>query len=215
MRAHYFGISLLAGVALCAAPASSFSTPPIEQLMSVIFFDNAEAYQNPSPFFCNQIALTDAGDSCEMSIKVLDADKCQVEIVRGYRATYGQGKGREFLLERTVFTLGNIKLSKVSPPVIDPKQNVALTTLVGELDITRREGFEYSELLDEKGGYRACRISGKEKQMPESECAAAGAKPKVNAKEVPMAFSPQNYNRSLATVKLLQDAYCPMTAERS
>ena len=215
MRAHYLGISLVAGIALWATTASSFSTPPIEQLMSVIFFDNAEGYQNPTPFFCSQIALTDAGDSCKMSFQVLDPDKCQVEIVRGYRATYGQGKGREFLLERTVFTLGNIKLSKVIPPVIDPKQNVALTMLVGELDITRREGYEFSELLDEKGSYRACRVNGDEKQMSEAECASAGVKPKVNAKEVPMAFSPQNYNRSLATVKLLQDAYCPMSGQQS
>ncbi len=215
MRAHYLGISLVVGVALCTTPASCFNTPPIEQLMSVIFFDNAEAYQNPTPFFCNQIALGDADDSCKMSFQVLDPDKCQVEIVRAYRATYGQGKGREFLLERTVFTLGNIKLSKVSPPIMDPKKNVALTTLVGELDITRREGYEFSELLDDKGTYRACRINGDEKAMSEAECASAGAKPKVNAKEVPMAFSPQNYNRSLATVKLLQDAYCPMSGEQS
>lgn len=215
MKAHYVSICALAGIAMFSAPSVSVAAPSIEQLMSVIFFDNAAAYQNPTPLFCDQIALTDANDSCKMSFQVLDPDKCQVEIVRAYRATYGQGKGREFLLERSVFTLGNIKLSKVNPPVIDRKRNVALTTLVGELDISRREGFEFSELLDEKGAYRACRMGGMEKQISESECAAAGAKPKVNAKEVPMAFSPQNYNRSLATVRLLQDAYCPMSGEQS
>ena len=215
MRAHCLTISALAGIAMFSTPSVSVAAPSIEQLMSVIFFDDAAAYENPSHVFCDQIALTDANDSCKMSFKVLDPDKCQVEIVRSYRATYGQGRGREFLLERSVFTLGNIKLSKVSPPVIDAKRNVALTTLVGELDIARREGFEFSELLDDKGAYRACRINGEEKSMSESECAAAGAKPMSNAKEVPMAFSPQNYNRSLATVRLLQDAYCPMSGEQS
>ena len=41
MISHYLSISALAGLAMFSTPTASVAAPSIEQLMSVIFFDDA------------------------------------------------------------------------------------------------------------------------------------------------------------------------------
>jgi hypothetical protein len=206
-----FGIAgVLLGFAVI--PALAVRDLSFEQLLSVVFFESEDAYQYPSPYLCRHITLTAPDDVCNVSFRILDRPTCKVEIVREYRATWkaGSESGREMLLSKDVVTLANINLPKIGPPEFDNQRKTARMTLVGDLDIDRHEGYEYSVVLDERGAYKACRVDGVQKDVAEDVCANLGTKPVQNRKEMPLVFSRANYNRSMAAVRWLQQTYCPL-----
>lgn len=208
---------MLATLGLVAAltPAYAVANLSFEQLLSVVFFEDENAYQYPTPLFCHLVALTDPNDTCDVSFRVVEPATCKVEIIRQYRVTYGQGKGREFMRAKDVVTIANIDMPKVAPPLFDPARRTARTTLVGDLDINRHEGYEYSYLLDEKGNYSACRMSGMALAIPEEECVKVGTVPAASSRQLPLVYSGASYNRSMAAVRWLQTSFCPAGGERT
>ena len=202
---------------LAALPALAVRELSFEQLLSVVFFESEEAYQFPTPYLCRHIALTAPDDICKVSFRIVDRPTCKVEIVREYRATWkdGTAAGREIMQSKDVVTIANINLPKIGPPVFDNQRRTARMTLVGDLDIDRHEGLEYSVLLDEHGAYKACRIGGEQKDVSEEVCAKFGKKPAESRKELPLVFSKANYNRSMAAVRWLQKTYCPLSGEKT
>jgi hypothetical protein len=204
-------------LAAAAVPALAVRDLSFEQLLSVVFFESEDAYRYPSPFLCRFVTLTAPDDVCKVSFQIIDRATCKVEIVREYRATWKEGaaSGREIMLSKDVVTLGYINLPKVGPPEIDTVRNTARMTLVGDLDIDRHEGLEYSVVLDDRGAYRMCKIGGVEKDVSEEACAKLGKKPVEYRKEMPLLFSRANYNRSMAAVRWLQAAYCPLAGEKT
>lgn len=202
---------------LAAAPAFAVRDLYFGQLLSVIFFESEDGYKYPAPFLCRHVALTAPDDMCNVSFRIIEPDSCKVEIVREYRATWkdGTAAGREVMRSKDVVTLANINLPKVGPPEIDTVRNTARMTLVGDLDIDRYEGLEYSVVLDVRGAYRTCKIGGVEKDVSEEACAMLGKKPVENRKTMPLMFSRANYYRSMAAVHRLQTAYCPLAGEKT
>ena len=212
MRAIYRLVLTTVVLAAAIVPAFAVRDLTFEQLLSVVFFESEDAYKYPTPYLCRHITLTAPDDECKVSFRILDRPTCKVEIVREYRATYkdGAAAGREIMRSKDTVTIANINLFKIGQPVFDNQRRTARMTLVGDIDIDRHEGFEYSTLLDEHGAYRACRVGGEEKVISEEVCARFGTKPAESSRELALVFSKSNYNRSMAAVRWLQKTYCPM-----
>lgn len=99
-----------------AIVARAVDEPSYEELISLVFFEDARAYLDPTGHFCSYIALEDKDDFCKATMTTIDRKLCKVEVTRELRATYSNGKGREFMNSRDVFTLANFDLSKLKEP---------------------------------------------------------------------------------------------------
>jgi hypothetical protein len=196
--------ALLSATAVAAVNSLTFS-----ELISVVFFEDERAYLDTKSFFCRYIALSGPGDYCNASLRVLDPKTCKTEVLRELQVTYGGGAGREFMRSREVFTLASLDLTTLKEPEVDEKSGAFRQRFEAPIDIYAHEGFQYSFLLDEKGGYKACRIDGKELQVSEDDCVKAGTKETSTSKKMMLGFNPDKYNRSMAAIRWLQKTYCP------
>ncbi|MGL4395446.1 MAG: hypothetical protein ACRCS9_02800 [Hyphomicrobium sp.] len=196
-------------------PAVAVNHLTFEQLLSVVLFENENAYADPTGFVCRFINLTDPTDSCKVDFRVVDERSCKVEIVREIRATYTDGaeRGREFIKLREVFTLASLNLMGVGPPDIDEVARSARVSFKGEIDIYRHEGYHYTYALDQSGAYKGCRVDGVVKDIPEAACIEAGTHTPSASKSMSLVFNQNGYNRSLAAVRWLQKNYCPSGGE--
>lgn len=202
-------MSLGVAIVLGAASAAAVNTLTFSELISVVFFEDERAYLDTKAFFCHFIALNGPGDYCNASLRVLDPKTCKTEVLRELQVTYGEGSGREFMRSREVFTLASLDLTTLKEPEIDEKSGAFRQRFEAPIDIYTHEGFQYSFLLDEKGGYKACRIDGKEMQVSEDDCVKAGTKEPSTSKKMALGFNPDKYNRSMAAIRWLQKTYCP------
>jgi hypothetical protein len=203
-------ISLCGVVVLGATSALAVNTLTFSELISVVFFEDERAYLDTKAFFCHFIALSGPGDYCNASLRVLDPKTCKTEVLRELQVTYDGGKGREFMRAREVFTLASLDLTTLKEPEIDDKSGAFRQRFEAPIDIYAHEGFQYSFLLDENGGYKACRIDGKEMQVSEDDCVKAGTKEPSTSKKMALGFNPDKYNRSMAAIRWLQKTYCPV-----
>jgi hypothetical protein len=201
--------SIAAALGLGAATAFAVAELNYDELVSVVFFEDESAYKDPTGFFCRFIELTDKDDYCKASMTYIEPKLCKVEVTRELRATYGNGKGREFLRPRDVFTLANFDLTTLTEPEVDYEHKTSRQTFVSGIDVKWHEGYQYSFALDAKGAYKACVVNGEEKDIPEADCVKAGAQPYAGLKKVSLIFNTENYNRSMAAIRWLQKNYCP------
>jgi len=192
-----------------AGTAAAVAELNYDELISVVFFEDENAYRDPTAFFCRFIAIEDKDDYCKASMTYIEPKLCKVEVTREFRATYGGGKGREFMKARDVFTLANLDLSKLSEPEIDDARKTSRQTFEAPINIKWHEGYQYSTLLDDKGAYRACVVAGDEKAISEEECARQGQQPYAGQRKISLLFNAGNYNRSMAAIRWLQKNYCP------
>ncbi|MEQ1717302.1 MAG: hypothetical protein ABL907_15200 [Hyphomicrobium sp.] len=180
-----------------------------DELISVVFFEDEGAYKDPTGYFCRFIALVDKDDYCKATMVYIEPKLCKVEVTRELRATYGDGKGREFLKSKDVFTLANLDLTTLPEPEVDYEHKTSRQTFHSGIDVKWHEGYQYTFALDAKGAYKACLVNGAEKEMTEAECVTAGAQPYAGTRKVSLLFNTENYNRSMAAIRWLQKTYCP------
>lgn len=209
-------LGVLAAIVATAAavlPGHAVNLLSFEQLLSVVFWEDETAYLDTKTFFCRGIALEAPDDSCNATMRVIDAKACKVEIMREFRATYGNGTGREFMHTREVFTLANINLDKVRDAEIDEVKQTARQKFESETDIYFQEGYQHGFALDGEGKYKACRTGGEEKDISEAECVKSGVKLLWSKKTMTLGFNLPKYNRSMAAIRWLQKEYCPPNGE--
>lgn len=200
----------------CAALAASVlaigtaaaDEPSFEDLLSYIFFEDERAIQDPTTFICHHIALPGAGDTCKASFRIIDANACKVEVTREFRATHSEGKGREFMQAKEIFTVANLDLARTLPEY-DRQKGTTRARFQADIDIYRHEGYQYSFELNEIGAYQACRIDGKSIEMPEAECVAKGTKAPSTSKKMSLLFSEAGFDKAMAAVRRLQTSFCP------
>ncbi len=206
-------MTLGAAAVLSATSVAAVNTLTFEELISVVFFEDERAHLDTKAFFCHFIVLSGPGDYCNASLRVIDPKTCKAEVLRELQVTYGQGAGREFMRAREVFTLASLDLTKLKEPEVDAQSGALRQRFEAPIDIYAHEGFQYSFLLDDKGGYKACRIDGKELQVPEDDCVKAGTKASSTSKTMTLGFNKDKYNRSMAAIRWLQKTYCPAGGE--
>jgi len=207
--------SLFAAVAFVAAVGAGPSVDDLsyEELISLVFFEDPNVYQDPTGYFCNFIALEDKEDYCKATMTTIDRKLCKVEVTRELRATYSNGKGREFLKSRDVFALANFDLKKLKEPEIDEKHKTIRQTFETGIDVKWHEGYQYAFVLDGNGKYKSCLIDSVETDMTQSQCEAQGQQPREALRKVSLIFNPDNYNRSIAAIRWLQKTVCPLGDE--
>lgn len=194
---------------LMTGPAAGTAGPPtFKELLSYVFFEDESAYLDPTNFICHHIVLGGDGDFCNVTFRVIDANSCKIEVDREIRATFDDGKGREFLLAKEIFTVANLDLERTAPET-DKQKHTTRAIFEADIDIYRHEGYQYSFALDERGAYRACRIDGKETDISEAECVQAGTKAPSASKKMTLLFSEKGFARAMGAVRQLQHSYCP------
>jgi hypothetical protein len=204
----------IAGLALIFASLSAAFAGSIEALLSVVFFENEFAYQDAETFVCRNIALTADGDYCHASFKVLDPALCKVEIVREMRATWGEEKGREFILAKEVFTLANIDPDRTVQEIV-PDKKAARSRLEGLVEVYRHEGYNYSFDLDPSGNYASCRVDGASLPISEQDCVARGTQALKPSNTVALLYAEHNFQMGMDALHLLLTTYCPRYKIRS
>lgn len=200
-----------AAVAFLAAAGAAGAVAELnfDELISVVFFEDEQAYKDPTGFFCRFIALKDKDDYCKVTLTYIEPKLCKVEVLRDMRVTWDNGKGREFLRSRDVFTLANVDLTKLTEPQVDDARGTSRQTFSNALNVKWHEGHQYTFALSPDGGYKACIVNGTEQDIPEKDCVAAGQQPYAGTKTMSLIFNTQNYNRSMAAIRWLQKNYCP------
>ena len=177
--------------------------------MSLVLFENVNAYVDTDTFFCQHIAKPADGDYCKASMRIIDRRTCKVEVIREFRATYGEGRGREFMLAKEVFTFADIDLNRVKP-VLDTQKHTARLKFEGDVEIFRHEGYQYSFDLDGKGNYSACRVNGVPQSVPEDECVRRGTQTRSTSTTMSLLFNGGVYQEAIQAVDELQHVYCPI-----
>lgn len=199
--------AVLAG--LLASAAHAVNQLNYDQLLSVVFFEDENAWRDPTGYFCQFIALKDKDDYCKVTMTYIEPKLCKVEVKREMRVTWDDGKGRDFFRSRDVFTLANLNLSKLREPEIDDAKKTSRQTFTEPIDVKWHEGHQYTVALED-GKYKACLVDGVTQTMTEEDCAAAGLEPYAGSKTMALAFNTENYNRALAAIRWLQKNYCPL-----
>lgn len=202
---------LFAAVVLCAGASSSLAVNHLsyDQLVSLVLFEDENAYLNPTAFFCRFIALQDGGDFCKVTITTLDPKLCKVEVTRDIQATVQDGKAREFMRSRDVFVLANLDLAQLKEPEVDDERKTSRQSFRSQIDIKWHEGFHFTYALDDRGGYNGCIVDGVEKDLTQAACASAGQEPYGGTKSMSLIFNTDTYNRSMAALRWLQKEHCP------
>lgn len=198
--------TLLAG----AAAAQSVAELNFDELISVVFFEDENAYKNPTGFFCRFIALKDKDDFCKVTLSYIEPKLCKVEVTREMRVTWEDGKGREFIKARDIFTLANLNLAKLAEPEIDDAKGTARQSFSEPINVKWHEGYHYSFALGADGKYAACLSKDPQPSIAEEECIRAGQEPYTGTKSLALLFNSANYNRSMAAIRWLQKNYCPV-----
>jgi hypothetical protein len=211
-RSPILWLTLLA--ALVPAARALADNEPIEWLLSLIFFENTSAWKDTQDFFCRHIALTADGDYCNASLTILDPAQCKVQIVREIRATYGEGKGREFMYSRNTYTLINVDLDRSKPEAV-PEKRAGQINFEGIGEVIRREGYQYSFDLDADGSYAACRINGQPQKITEAECIRAGTNAPTVSNKMTLMFGQIFYPDAIRAIRKLQTEHCPSRAEKT
>ena len=179
-----------------------------DRLLSFVFFEDDVAYTDPKTFFCSNIALPGENDACDATFRVVDANSCKIEVTREFRATWSDGKGREFMRARETFTVANLNLD-LTQADYDQVNHTTRAEFESSVDIYRHEGYQFAYDLDGKGQYKACRIDGQTLDIPEQDCVLKGAKPASASKKMTLLFSQDGYKKAMSAVKYLQTKYCP------
>lgn len=203
-----FGLAGLVALA-CAGAAQAVNTLNFDELISLVFFEDEQAYRDPTGFFCRFIALKDKDDYCKVTLTYIEPKLCKVEVKREMRVTWEDGKGREFILARDVFTLANLNLSKVTEPEVDDAKGTSRQSFSEPINVKWHEGHQYTFALDDKGQYAACLSNGEKKAISEADCVKAGEQPYQGTKNISLLFNSSNYNRAMAAIRWLQKNYCP------
>jgi hypothetical protein len=185
-----------------------------EQLLSYLFFEDEAAYLDPSAFFCKLISLNDPEDTCSASFRIVDETSCKIEVVREFRATWPDKKGREYMRAKEIFTVGNLDLKRTVPQ-FDAQRQTQRATFQSDIDIYRHEGLQFSIDLDENGKYKSCRIDDQSVAIPESECAHRGEKPPTASKSMSLLFTASGFDRAIFAVKELQALHCPLGGDKT
>lgn len=199
--------AVLAG--LLASAAQAVNQLNYDQLLSVVFFEDENAWRDPTGYFCQFIALKDKDDYCKVTMTYIEPKLCKVEVKREMRVTWDDGKGRDFFRSRDVFTLANLNLSQLREPEIDDAKKTSRQTFTEPIDVKWHEGHQYTVALED-GKYKACLVDGNSRSMTEEECAAAGLEPYAGSKTMALAFNTENYNKAMAAIRWLQKNYCPL-----
>jgi hypothetical protein len=203
-----------AGLAFALAPASIAVASSFEILLSVVFFENEFAYKDPETFICRHIALTADGDYCHASLKILDPGLCKVEIVREIRATWRDGRARDFILAKDVFTLANLDLKRTEKELL-PDQKAARMRLEGIGEVYRHEGYSYSFDLDPSGMYASCRAGGESLEISEQDCIERGTGALKPSNKMALLYAEQNFEKGIDALGVLLSNYCPRKGIRS
>lgn len=206
-RAATLSAALLLAGALGSA-AYAVNELNYDQLLSVVFFEDENAYQDPTGYFCRFIALKDNDDYCKVTMTYIEPKLCKVEITREMRVTWENGEGRDYFRSRDVFTLANLTLSKLREPQVDDAKKTSRQTFNEAIDVKWHEGHQYTVALDQ-GKYKACLVGGVSKEMSENDCAKAGVEPYAGTKTMSLLFNSENYNKALTAIRWLQKNYCP------
>ena len=199
--------ALLAG--LLASAAHAVNHLNYDQLLSVVFFEDENAWADPTGFFCQFIALKDKDDYCKVTMTYVEPKLCKVEIKREMRITWENGEGRDFFRSRDVFTLANLNLSKVREPEVDDEKKTSRQTFNEPMDVKWHEGHQYTVALDD-GKYKACIVNGVNTPMTEEDCAKSGVEAYAGTKTMSLLFNTENYNKAMAAIRWLQKNYCPL-----
>ena len=208
MRSRYsFALAGLAIFGIYGAAKAEVDVT-FERLLSYVFFEDEIASTDPKTFFCSNIALPHAEDTCNASFRIVDENSCKIEVVREFRATWGDGKGREHMRAKELFTVANLNLARTAPTT-DPDKHTTLAVFESDIDIYRHEGYQFAVDLDDKGQYKACRIDDASVTMPEEECVLKGTKSPSTSKKMKLLFSQSGYTRAMTAVRYLQAKYCP------
>lgn len=208
MRARYLLALLTISIAAAITLARAEQDVTFERLLSYVFFENYVAYADPKTFFCRNIALPGEGDACDADFRIVDDNSCKIEVTRQFRATWADGRGREFMRAREVFTVANLNLERTQPTQDDAAKTTR-AVFVSDIDIYRHEGYQFAYDLDANGQYKACRIDGQSLDIPEQECVLKGAKPPSASKEMTLLFTQRGFKKAMAAVRYLQTKYCP------
>lgn len=195
--------------ALVTTAAHAVNDLNYDELLSVVFFEDENAWRDPTGYFCQFIALKDKDDYCKVTMTYIEPKLCKVEILREMRVTWEDGKGREFFRSRDVFTLANLTLTKLREPEVDDAKKTSRQTFIEPIDVKWHEGHQYTVAL-ENGQYKGCITGGVSKDLPEKDCAGTGLEPYTGTKTMSLAFNSENYNRAMAAIRWLQKNYCPL-----
>ena len=201
----------LLGIVAAACAATVARAGAFEELLSIVVFEDELAYTDAQSFVCRHIATPAVGDFCKVTFRIVDPALCKVEIVRQFRATWGGGKGREFMLAKEVFTFGNLDLNRTIPE-FEPEKKMARLRMEGVLEVFRHEGYQYAFDLDEKGAYATCRVEGASQNIPEEDCVRNGSKAPAASKKMSLLFGEFGYQKAIAALSTLQKEYCPSVA---
>ena len=202
------GLAAFAGLSVAAVDNELDPDIPFERLLSVIFFENPVAYSDPKTLYCSNIDLPGVNDACDASFRVVDANSCKIELTREFRATWSDGKGREFMRTREVYTVANLNLD-LTRAEFDHINHAMRAVFVSGIDIYRHEGYQFGYDLDGKGTYKACRIDGQSLDISENDCLIKGAKPPSGSKTMTLQFTQNGYRKAMSAVRILQAKYCP------
>lgn len=199
----------MAAIAVWTAAAQAVAELNFDELISVVFFEDENAYKDPTGFFCRFIALKDKDDYCKVTLTYIEPKLCKVEVLREMRVTWEDGKGREFIRARDVFTLANINLTKLAEPEIDDAKGTSRQRFEETINVKWHEGYHYTFALGADGKYASCLSKEAQPSMSEEECVKAGQEPYTGTKSLALLFNSANYNRSMAAIRWLQKNYCP------
>lgn len=194
---------------LLASAAHAVNHLNYDQLLSVVFFEDENAWADPTGYFCKFIALKDKDDYCKVTMTYIEPKLCKVEIKREMRVTWDNGEGRDFFSSRDVFTLANLSLGKLREPEVDDAKKTSRQTFHEALDVKWHEGHQYTVALAD-GKYKACIVNGVSTPMSEEDCAKSGMEPYAGSKTMSLAFNSENYNKAMAAIRWLQKNYCPL-----
>lgn len=208
MRSTKWCLAALAGLAAGIPAARAVNDLSYDQLISVVIFEDENAYADPTGYFCRFIALDGKDDYCKATLRTLDPKLCKVEVTREMRVTFNGGKGLEYLRSRDVFNFANLDLTQVKEPEVDYDKKTSRQSFESGIDIKWHDGQKYTFALNGKGGYRACVAGGAEKDIPEADCKAAGIEKPEAFRKMSLLYNTQNYNRAMAAIRWLQKSYC-------
>lgn len=179
-----------------------------DQLLSIVFFEDENAYRDPTGYFCNFIALKDQDDYCKVTMTYIEPKLCKVEVMREMRVTWENGEGRDFFKSRDVFTLANLTLGNLREPEVDHAKKTSRQTFNEAINVKWHQGHHYTVALDQ-GKYKACIVDGANKEISEEDCAKAGYEPYAGTKAMSLLFNSETYSRAMAAIRRLQKNYCP------
>lgn len=207
---YFYRIRLAAALLVAGiGSAQAVNGLNFDELISLVFFEDETAYQDPTGFFCRFISLKDKDDYCKVSLTYVEPKLCKVEVLREMRVTWENGEGREFLKSRDVFTLANLDLTKLAEPEVDDAKQTSRQKFTQTINVKWHEGYQYTFALDAEGKYVGCLHDGKKEDKAEAACVQAGQQPYEGTRTLSLLFNSANYNRSMAALRWLQKNYCP------